>query len=480
MNDVLLEVTKNPAARGLIKSLGLPIPLPEPLARAKGPWEALPLSKATVVVGAAAGSELLGHVAMSLAEAGASAWLAGIAGTDHDASLRAAFSEASEAHARPARPDAALDANARIDALVFDASTLSSASDLHALHEFFHERIGRLARSGRVVVLGRALATSIRPEQAAAQSALSGFVRSVAKEVGRKGATANLILVEPGAESRLGPVLRWVLERRSAFVTAQPFVVSKRAHDARRAMYVRALDGQVALVTGAARGIGRATARALASEGAHVFCVDRPEDGDETSKLAREISGTPLLLDVTASDAGSRIVAALGKKGVDIVVHNAGITRDRTLARMKAENWDLVMAVNLEAVMRITDALEVAALRDGGRVVCVSSVSGIAGNVGQSNYAASKAAIVGYVDALAARLAERGITANAVAPGFIETRMTAAIPLVIRQAGRRLSALAQGGEPEDVAAAITFLASPGAQGITGRTLRVCGGALIGA
>jgi 3-oxoacyl-[acyl-carrier protein] reductase len=243
---------------------------------------------------------------------------------------------------------------------------------------------------------------------------------------------------------------------------------------------VRPLDGQVALVTGAARGIGRATAQSLAAEGAHVFCVDRPEDGDAVSSLARELAGTPLLLDVTAADAGAQVKAALGARGVDVIVHNAGITRDKTLARMKPEAWELVLAVNLEAVTRITETLEKDALRNGGRVVCVSSVSGIAGNVGQSNYGASKAAIVGYVEALATKLAGRGITANAVAPGFIETRMTAAIPLVIRQAGRRLSALGQGGEPEDVANAITFLASPGAQGITGRTLRVCGGALIGA
>ncbi|MBZ0236668.1 MAG: SDR family oxidoreductase, partial [Deltaproteobacteria bacterium] len=228
------------------------------------------------------------------------------------------------------------------------------------------------------------------------------------------------------------------------------------------------------------RGIGRATALALAAEGARVVCLDRAEDSKDTSELARQIGGTALLLDVTAPDASARILEALGERGVDIVVHNAGITRDKTLARMKPEHWDAVMAVNLAAVVRITDALVPRALRDGGRVVCLSSVSGIAGNVGQTNYSASKAALIGYVDALATQLAPRGITANAIAPGFIETRMTAAIPMMIREAGRRLSALGQGGLPEDVAQAITFLASPGAQGITGSTLRVCGGALIGA
>jgi 3-oxoacyl-[acyl-carrier protein] reductase len=477
MNDVLLQVTRSPAARGIIKSLGLPVPLPEPLVRGKGPWSSLSLEGQKILVGACTRAELLAPIADSLASAGASPY---VDASKEEADLLDAFRDAGEAYARPARVDSSLDPASRVDALVFDASALKAPSDLRAVYDFFHPRIDRVARSGRVVVLGRAARSTAPAEHAAAQAALSGFVRSVAKEVGRRGATANLIVVEPGAEARVAPVLRWLLDPRSAFVSAQPIVVSTRARDARPPVYVRPLDGQFALVTGAARGIGRATARALADEGAHVYCVDRPEDADATSTLARDLQGTPILLDVTASDAAVRLEKDLEATGIDVIVHNAGITRDKTLARMKPENWDLVLAVNLEAVVQITAALEKDVLRDGGRVVCVSSVAGIAGNVGQSNYGASKAAIIGYVDALGARLAERGITANAVAPGFIETRMTSAIPVVIRQAGRVLSALGQGGEPEDVAAAITFLASPGAQGVTGRTLRVCGGALIGA
>jgi len=144
---------------------------------------------------------------------------------------------------------------------------------------------------------------------------------------------------------------------------------------------------------------------------------------------------------------------------------------------MTADEWSSVVAINLDAVTRITAALP---LRDHGRVICLSSVAGIAGNLGQTNYAASKAGLVGYVRALAHELAPRGITVNAVAPGFIETRMTAAIPLAIREAGRRLSALGQGGLPLDVAETITFLAQPAAAGLTGAVARVCGGALIGA
>ncbi|HVK65436.1 MAG TPA: SDR family oxidoreductase, partial [Polyangium sp.] len=152
---------------------------------------------------------------------------------------------------------------------------------------------------------------------------------------------------------------------------------------------------------------------------------------------------------------------------------------DKTIGRMSEKQWDEVLAVNLGAVVRTHEALE-PLLREGGRVVCLSSIAGIAGNVGQSAYAASKAGILGLVAGLAPILAERGITVNAVAPGFIETRLTAAIPVAVREAGRRLAALGQGGLPEDVAEVITFLASPGAAGITGRTVRVCGGALIGA
>ncbi len=476
MNDVLLELTRSPAARGIVKTLGLPIPLPEPLVRARGPWSALSLEGKEVLVGARAGAELLRPIADAVASAGATAYLDG--SSEQDARF-GPFREAGEAWARPVRADSLLQPESPVHALVFDASAVNAPSDLRALYEFFHPRVARVARSGRVVVLARTVEKA-PPEQAATPAALQGFVRSVAKEIGRKGATANLVVVERQAEGRVAPVLRWLLDPRSAFVTAQPIFVSTQARDAHPPAFVRPLDGRFALVTGAARGIGRATARAFAAEGAHVYCVDRPEDADATSTLARELGGTPVSLDVSATDAPARLAKALERTGIDVVVHNAGITRDKTLARMTPESWDLVMAINLEAVVRLTAAIETELLRAGGRVICLSSVAGIAGNVGQTNYAASKAAIVGYVSALGARLAPRGITVNAVAPGFIETRMTSAIPSVIRQAGRVLSALGQGGEPEDVAAAITFLASPGAQGITGRTLRVCGGALIGA
>ncbi|WP_394822515.1 3-oxoacyl-ACP reductase [Pendulispora albinea] len=473
MDDWLVEVGQNKQARTVIRSLGLPVPVPEKLVRDKGPWVADPLRDRAVVIGATRDAALVSEIAGSLTAAGAEPYVEGTT------LQQAAFRASGEAFGRPPRKAAELTESTRVHALVFDASGIGGPLELRHVYDFFHAYIDRLARSGRVVVIGRA-DPGASPERALVATALEGFVRSLAKEVGRKGATANLVRVEPDADARLDAVLRFVLSPRSAFITAQPITVGKRSRVDVEPLFVRPLDGKIALVTGAARGIGEATARALAQEGAHVVCLDRPADDAATGKLARDIGGTPLLFDVTDPQAPRGIAEALKKLGgVHVVVHNAGITRDKTLARMKPELWEQTIDVNLASVLAITQALE-PSLGAGGRIVCLSSIAGIAGNVGQTNYAASKAGIIGYVRALAAKLADRGVTVNAVAPGFIETRMTAAIPFVVREGGRRMSALGQGGLPIDVAQAILFLSSPGAQGITGSVLRVCGGSLIGA
>jgi len=473
MSDFLLELSKNPRARALVGALGLPIPLPQPLKRERGPWAARPLADARIGIGAAAGAELVPALAEALTAAGADAFI------QLPDSLAAAFRAPGETFGRPARKLESLGEGTKLNALVFDASGVRDVKGLRAVYEFFQPLVSKLARSSRVVVLGR-VPEGTDAEAVAAQAALDGFVRSVAKEIGRLGATANLVIVARGAERRLGPVVRFVLSTRSAFVSGQPITVTARAKAIDEPALVRPLEKKIALVTGAARGIGEATARALALEGAHVVCLDRPADDGPTSQLARAIGGTALSVDMGDDDAAAKISAALKPLGgIDVIVNNAGITRDKTLSRMKPDQWDSVLGINLAAVIHTTAALE-PLLRDNGRVVCLSSIAGLAGNVGQAAYAASKAGIVGFVRATAERLADRGITANAIAPGFIETRMTAAIPIAIREAGRRLSALGQGGLPEDVAQAIVFLSSPGAQGITGRTLRVCGGAFIGA
>jgi 3-oxoacyl-[acyl-carrier protein] reductase len=243
------------------------------------------------------------------------------------------------------------------------------------------------------------------------------------------------------------------------------------------------LQGKIALVTGAARGIGAATAARLAAEGAHVVGLDIPADRETLDKTVAGIGGTALPLDITDAAAPTRIAEFLKEKfgGVDIVVHNAGVTRDKTLAKMPEHFWNLVLEINLAAIARIDAQLYAQKmLRDEGRIVVLSSIGGIAGNVGQTNYGATKAALIGYVRASAPLLAERGICINGVAPGFIETRMTAAMPFLIREVGRRMNSLSQGGQPQDVAEAITFLSTPGVAGITGQILRVCGQSLIGA
>jgi 3-oxoacyl-[acyl-carrier protein] reductase len=243
------------------------------------------------------------------------------------------------------------------------------------------------------------------------------------------------------------------------------------------------LDGKVALVTGASRGIGASIADVLARDGAHVVALDVPAQGDELSAVANRVKGTSLQLDITAADAPARLVKHLTERhgGVDIVVHNAGITRDKTLGNMKDSAWDAVLAVNLASQLAINDALlEAGALRENGRIIGVSSIAGIAGNVGQTNYATSKAGVIGMVDTYAPLLAERGATINAVAPGFIETKMTAAVPLFIREAGRRMNSMSQGGLPVDVAETIAWYANPGSAAVNGNIVRVCGQSLLGA
>ena len=243
------------------------------------------------------------------------------------------------------------------------------------------------------------------------------------------------------------------------------------------------LVGRTALVTGAARGIGAAIARTLAADGARLVLLDVPGAGTELSRLANELRAVPIQLDVTADGAGERLVSFLRERDLtlDVAVLNAGITRDKLLANMTADRWDPVLAVNITSQLTLTDALLEAGdvLGEHPRVVSLASTSGIAGNRGQTNYAASKAGVIAFVDALAARLAPLGGTANAVAPGFIETEMTAKIPPLTREIARRVNSLQQGGLPVDVAETIAFLASDEAGGIQGETLRVCGQNMVG-
>ncbi|MGC5565597.1 3-oxoacyl-ACP reductase [Streptomyces sp. FR-108] len=367
-------------------------------------------------------------------------------------------------------------------AVVLDATGVRDVDSLAEVHAALHPVVRSVAGSGRIVVLGSPPDPADH-HQAAVQQGLEGFVRSLGKEIGQ-GRTVNLVRLTDAraAES----TFRFLLSPRSAYVSGQVIEVGDGAGAGAGGTgapvdWGRPLAGRTALVTGAARGIGEAVAATLARDGARVVCLDVPAAGADLDAVAARLGGVALALDITADDAGARIADAL-PEGLDVLVHNAGITRDRRLVNMPAERWSPVLDVNLASVLRTTDVLlSGGTLRPGGRVVATASIAGLAGNAGQTNYAASKAGIVGLVRSLGPRaLSEYGVTVNAVAPGFIETRMTAAVPLFIREAGRRMNSLAQGGLPVDVAETTAWFASPGSGAVNGQVVRVCGQSLLGA
>ncbi len=439
MPDLLTNLIESPPARAVAKQLG--VPEPSPLRRYE-PGQ--PLLDGPAVLGG-------------------------------DGPLRAYAERELTAAGAPPVPGAP-DGDTALGALVFDASALATPDDLRALYAFFHPAVRRLAPSGRVLVLGR----PAQGAAAVAQRALEGFVRALAKEL-RAGATAQLVEVAPGGEANLASPLRFLASARSAYVDGQVIRVGP-GDSVQPDDWDRPHAGRVAVVTGASRGIGEAIADVLARDGATVVCVDVPAQGEALSQVANRLGATALQLDVTAEDAPARLIDHLTERhgGVDAVIHNAGITRDRTLARMSDAEWDGLMAVNLAAPQRITQALiDAGTLNAAGRVVVVSSVSAVAGNRGQVNYATAKAGLIGLTLALAPQLAPAR-TINAVAPGFIETDMTAAMPFLTREAGRRMNSLSQGGRPVDVAETIAWLASPASGGVNANVVRVCGQSLLGA
>jgi 3-oxoacyl-[acyl-carrier protein] reductase len=444
MSDKYLSFTRSPVGRLLVENLGLPRPVALERYAAGDP-----LVKGTVLLGgrgrlAGLLSGMLGSLGIETADA---------------------------------RVD-----GARYKGLVLDASGLTAPDQLEALRAFFTPVLRSLDTCPHVVVLGTP-PEQVKGQERIAQRALEGFTRSLGKEIGR-GGTVQLVYVAEGAEAAATSTLAFLLSPKSAYVSGQ--VVRIGVHGTSTAEPVedwsRPLAGKVALVTGASRGIGEQIARVLHRDGARIVGVDVPQAADGLVRLMDELDGDWLTLDITAVDAPQRIARHLEEKhgGVDVVVHNAGITRDKKLANMSADRWESVIAVNVVAPERITtELLSAGVVRPNGRIVGVASIAGIAGNVGQTNYATSKAGVIGLVDSLADELTD-GITVNAVAPGFIVTQMTAAVPFATREVGQRLNAMAQGGLPVDVAETIAWYASPGSTAVNGNVVRVCGQMMLGA
>lgn len=244
------------------------------------------------------------------------------------------------------------------------------------------------------------------------------------------------------------------------------------------------LENQIAVVTGAGRGIGRAIALKFAAEGADIACVSRTQENSE--KVAGEIRalgrkawahGLDVADPTVVNAAAEKILAECGR--VDILVNNAGVTRDNLLMRMSDAEWDAVLNTNLKGAFLVTKAFSRAMIKQrSGRIINVASVIGLIGNAGQSNYAASKAGLIGFTKSVAREVASRGITVNVIAPGFIETDMTAVLKEELRAGVLRQIPLGSFGQPDDIAGAAVFLASPAARYITGQVVAVDGGMVM--
>jgi 3-oxoacyl-[acyl-carrier protein] reductase len=465
MSDFLLEKGNQPGWNKILKTVGAPIPVK--LKRLKEGWKKNVLADKTVVYGCSPGGlnpSVLNSVFIELGNTKASSAVSG-----HE----------------------------KANALVYDATGITTVEGLKHMYEFFNTNSTRkLALCGKVVIIANSVpktvdtssveAAEAQYEFCTVQQAVEGFSRSLSKEVGGKGAVVNLIRlsnVKETTDKVLLPYLHFFLSDGPAYVTGQVVEVNISTA-ATAAPLEKSLAGKTAIVTGSARGIGEATARKLAAEGATVVVLDRPQDSEAGNAVAASINGKFLGVDMSSAEAGKTIADFIKKElggGIDIIVHNAGITRDKTIANMKPDMWDLVLNVNLGTIIKTNkELLKQGMIKDGGRIIGLSSISGFAGNFGQTNYAATKAGVIGYVRSLSQVTAAKNITVNAIAPGFIETQMTAKMPAMTAFFGRRLSNLNQGGQPTDIGDVITFLASPGAAGVSGQIIRVCGGNYLGA
>ena len=469
MTKVLDVLTGNPVAKAMGKQLGLPQPVE--LRRGRR------LPTGDVVLAVLDGS---GPASTATRDALKSLKVPTVAAVLDDPAARTTDDEG-----RTVPPAYA----GKIGAIVVDAAALATIAELEGVRAVLRPALKALEASGRVILVGTAPELTDDIEAAAVRQALEGITRSVGKEL-RKGASANLVWVSPDTTgAALASTMSFLLEGRSAYVSGQPWRVLGTEPGEVLADRSEPYAGKVVVVTGAARGIGVGIAEVFARDGASLVVVDIPASGEALSKVANRFGGSALQLDITSPDAGQRIAAHVAARHgrdakIHAIVHNAGITRDKLLVNTDEDRWRSVLEVNLAAELRINKVLldpsVDGGLAEGGRIIGVASTSGVAGNRGQTNYAASKAGVIGLVRAEAPVVADRGITVNGVAPGFIETDMTARIPFATREFGRRLNSMSQGGKPVDVAETIAYLAAPDSGAVTGQVIRVCGQSQIGA
>ncbi len=371
------------------------------------------------------------------------------------------------------------------NALIIDGRNVSNSAALKAVFNELQEGVKRINANGKVLIY------SVQPElledvhHSTYQRSLEGISRSLAKELGGKGTTVNLIKLPPNVDVKnYKTVQEFFTSGRSAFITGQVVSVNEASSSGRE------LSEKICVVTGGAGGIGSATVKRLAAEGATVIIADMPQMEERAKTLLSDTSTSLgagkvsfLGADLTKADARKQLLETIKEKHgrIDVLINNAGITRDKTLKNMPEHYWDSLIAINLTAVINLTeDALAMGLIPAGGRIISTSSISGIAGNFGQTNYTATKAALIGYSASKSKELKSKGITINAIAPGYIETDMVKTMPLMTRIFAERLTSLAQAGKPEDIAEAMAFLAHPGAESINGQVLRVCGGSFLGA
>lgn len=372
-----------------------------------------------------------------------------------------------------------------IEALIIDASSYSDNGCYQRLYVNVQKSLKLLSKNARILLIAEKAQADQSPQEHAFSQALIGFTKSLAKEVGRKGCTANILLIEKTNElnsldsiNNLINPFTFFLSAKSAFVSGQTLTVDNDLTHITK----KPTSKSVAVVTGAAQGIGAAIASKLSNEGYFVIGIDIEPMRESLNNTIKKLNGISFILDVSSDNSGEQL-ATLAKQhhGFDLVVHNAGITRDKTLAKMPEHYWSQTININLLSVININEKLiSEKSINTGGSIVCLSSMNGIAGQGGQTNYACSKAGIIGYVKSMKDTLSHQNITINAVAPGFIETKMTEQVPFFTREMGRRMNALGQGGLPEDVAETIAFLGNKESYAISGQTLRVCGLNIIGA